>query len=110
MTPATHIALRGNGADAWPGWPNSPKLEELRQAWFDATDLGAQQKIGQEMQRQAFIDVPYIPLGFYLTPHRLPVRPDRLRPRRPGILERAAKHLNAINRAAHWPTGVAAAP
>ncbi len=68
MTPATHIALRGNGADAWPGWPNSPKLEELRQAWFDATDLGAQQKIGQEMQRQAFIDVPYIPLGFYLTP------------------------------------------
>ena len=50
------------------GWPNSPKLEELRQAWFDATDLAAQQKIGHEMQRQAFIDVPYIPLGFYLTP------------------------------------------
>ena len=68
MTPATHIALRGNGLDAWPGWPNSPKLEALRQAWFDAPDLPAQQKIGQEMQRQAFIDVPYIPLGFYLTP------------------------------------------
>jgi peptide/nickel transport system substrate-binding protein len=68
MSPATHIALRGNGMDAWPGWPNAPKLEELRQAWFDAAELEEQQKIGQEMQFQAFIDVPYIPLGFYMTP------------------------------------------
>ncbi len=67
MTPAGHLLLRGNGADAWFGWPTAPKLEALREAWFDAPDLEAQKKIGREMQAQAFEDVPYIPLGQYFT-------------------------------------------
>jgi peptide/nickel transport system substrate-binding protein len=68
LNPSGHIALRANGAEAWPGWPSSPKLEALREEWFYAPDLAAQQRIAREMQRQAFIDVPYIPLGHYLTP------------------------------------------
>ncbi|MCW3473765.1 ABC transporter substrate-binding protein [Limobrevibacterium gyesilva] len=70
LNPSGHIALRGNGdaPSAWPGWCVSPKLEALRNAWFAAPDLAAQQKVCQEMQRQAMIDVPYMPLGQYIQP------------------------------------------
>ena len=39
--------------------------EALRAAWFAAPDLVAQQRICAEIQRQFFIDVPYLPLGAY---------------------------------------------
>jgi peptide/nickel transport system substrate-binding protein len=43
-------------------------LESLREQWLDATDLAAQRSIAAQIQAQAFIDVPYIPLGtFYLS-------------------------------------------
>jgi peptide/nickel transport system substrate-binding protein len=67
-TPASHLPLRGNGKDAWFGWPTMPKIEELRTAWFNAPDLAAQQKIGREIQLQAFQDVPYYPLGLAQLP------------------------------------------
>ncbi|MFC0409652.1 ABC transporter substrate-binding protein [Roseomonas elaeocarpi] len=66
-TPAGHLLLRGNGAEAWFGWPNDPKLEELRDSWFDAPDLDAQKRIGRDIQTQAFSSVPYIPLGQYFV-------------------------------------------
>jgi peptide/nickel transport system substrate-binding protein len=67
MTPAGNVLLRGNGKDAWFGWPTAPKLEELREAWFDEPDEAAQKKIGVAIQEQFFQDVPYIPLGQYLA-------------------------------------------
>lgn len=71
-TPAGHLGLRGNGAQGWIGWPTSPELEALRQAWFEAPDLAAQQAIARRMQAQAMIDVPMVPLGQYFlsTAHR----------------------------------------
>ncbi|WP_439580255.1 ABC transporter substrate-binding protein [Elioraea sp.] len=68
MNPAGHHSLRGNGTAGWFGWAESPKLEELREAWFDAPDLESQQRIASEMQTQMFEDVPYIPLGQFLQP------------------------------------------
>jgi peptide/nickel transport system substrate-binding protein len=65
-TPAGNQLLRGNGQDAWFGWPTSTQLEALREAWFDAPSLAAQKQIGVAIQRQFFEDVPYIPLGQYL--------------------------------------------
>ncbi|WP_426955655.1 ABC transporter substrate-binding protein [Muricoccus radiodurans] len=62
-SPAANLAIRGNGAQAWVGWPTSPRLEALRAAWFEAPDLPAQKRICDEMQRQVWQDVPYIPLG-----------------------------------------------
>jgi len=61
--PTTHYWLRGNGRAAARGWPESPRLEALRDEWLITTDLGARKRIAESMQRQAFIDVPYIPLG-----------------------------------------------
>ena len=63
MDPSSHIALRGNGRQAWAGWPTSPRIEELRTAWFDAPDVDAQKAICVEIQKQFWVDLPYIPLG-----------------------------------------------
>jgi peptide/nickel transport system substrate-binding protein len=68
FTPASHLALRGNGKGAWFGWPDDPKLEALREAWFNAPDAAAQKQIGMEIQLQAFQDVPYYPLGLAQLP------------------------------------------
>jgi peptide/nickel transport system substrate-binding protein len=70
MNPSNHYAIRGNGdeASAWPGWCVSPRLEELRNAWFDAPNTEIQRKICQEMQLQCLVDVPSIPLGQYIQP------------------------------------------
>ncbi len=67
-TPATNFVLRGNGDKAFPGWPLSPQIEKLREQWFGAPDLEAEQTISAAIQRQAFEDVPYYPLGFYSRP------------------------------------------
>jgi peptide/nickel transport system substrate-binding protein len=67
-TPATAQLLRGNGASAYNGWPTAPKLEALRDAWLAADDLPTQQALAKQIQAQAFIDVPYLPLGSYFQP------------------------------------------
>jgi len=68
INPAGHVFLRGNGKAATVGWPNSPKIEQLRDAWFKAPDLAAQKLLADKLQLQAFEDVPYIPLGQYFIP------------------------------------------
>ncbi|MCW3475240.1 ABC transporter substrate-binding protein [Limobrevibacterium gyesilva] len=63
INPATHILLRGNGRDAWFGWPTAPRLEALRDQWMEATDLAAQKRIAREIQVVAMDELPCIPLG-----------------------------------------------
>jgi peptide/nickel transport system substrate-binding protein len=43
-------------------------MEALRDAWFDAPDLAAQQAICARMQALAFEEVPFIPLGQRFSP------------------------------------------
>jgi peptide/nickel transport system substrate-binding protein len=66
--PASHVFLRGNGREASPGWPSSPRIEALRADWLRTTDLDAQKKLAAQIQIQAFEDVPYIPLGQMISP------------------------------------------
>ncbi|MBL6454740.1 ABC transporter substrate-binding protein [Belnapia sp. T6] len=63
LDPAVHAFLRGNGAQAAPGWPDSSRIEALRTEWLATADPAAQARMGEAIQRQAFEDVPYIPLG-----------------------------------------------
>jgi peptide/nickel transport system substrate-binding protein len=65
--PAAHFPLRGNGTNAWFGWPTIPRLEELRDAWFDAPDLATEQRLAREMQVVAMDELPYIPVGAYMS-------------------------------------------
>lgn len=67
MDPAGHAVLRANGKDAWFGWPSIPRLEELRDAWFAAPNLAAQQAVTADMQRVMFDEVPFIPTGAYYS-------------------------------------------
>ena len=95
MTPAGHLLLRGNGRDAWFGWPDAPKLEALRDAWFDAPDLDAQKRIAREMQLQAFQDVPYIPIGQYFTDSAYQKGLGRHPPRHPASAQRAVRGVTS---------------
>lgn len=64
-TPLTNQTLRSNGAKAWFGWPDLPPLQTLVDAWLDAPDVAAQQKIAAVLQGKAMELVPYIPTGQY---------------------------------------------
>jgi peptide/nickel transport system substrate-binding protein len=68
LNPAGHIALRGNGEAGYAGWATMPRIEELRDAWFRAPDLAAQQAICRDIQLEAMREVPYYPAGQYLQP------------------------------------------
>lgn len=70
--PVSHLPLRGNGPNAWYGWPTSPNLESLRDAWIAAPDLATRQSLARKIQEQAFRDVPYVPTGRWrdLTAYR----------------------------------------
>ncbi len=67
-TPASHQPLRGTGLDGWFGWPTSPRIETLRDAWFAAPDLALQRALCAEMQLLAWQEVPYVPLGQWFNP------------------------------------------
>ena len=66
--PATNNPLRGDGAKAWFGWPDVPRIEELRAAWYEASDLETQRRLAMDMQRVAFDEVMYYPAGQWFQP------------------------------------------
>jgi peptide/nickel transport system substrate-binding protein len=68
VNPATHSLLRGLGERSWFGWPNSPDIEASRLAWIEATGDAERKRLADDIQRFAFRDVPYYPLGRYWSP------------------------------------------
>jgi peptide/nickel transport system substrate-binding protein len=66
--PAINYPLRGVGEKSWFGWPTDPRMEELRNAWFDATDPGQQKQLIDEMQKHAWETVPFIPTAQFVIP------------------------------------------
>jgi peptide/nickel transport system substrate-binding protein len=70
-SPADNKLIRGNGADGWFGWPNMPDVETLRDAWFSAADLPAQQKIAAQIQAAILQEAPFLPLGMVFLPSLL---------------------------------------
>jgi peptide/nickel transport system substrate-binding protein len=60
-----------NGAAGMPGFPGSPdvpRLEALREDWLNASTVEERESLAAEMQAQVFRDVPYIPLGVWFQP------------------------------------------
>jgi peptide/nickel transport system substrate-binding protein len=69
VTPAANIAIRSSGGDgSWFGWPTDPRMEQLRAAWFDASDATMQARICEDMQTQFWNNPSYAPLGMYFQP------------------------------------------
>src|SRR5487761_59069 len=65
LDPSVNAPLRGNGAAAWVGWPTDPIIEKLRNQWLFAPNDDERKSIAEDLQREAYKSVPYIPLGEY---------------------------------------------
>lgn len=74
VDPSGHPLLRGNGLQAWPGWPTIPELERVRDMWFDAADEAQRRALCGELQRIALDQVSAIPVGGYFQPTALSSR------------------------------------
>ena len=70
--PYGNQAIRADGRAGWDGWPSSSRIEALRAAWLDAVGQEEQHRICGELQKQLWIDLPFVPMGEYwqATAHR----------------------------------------
>jgi peptide/nickel transport system substrate-binding protein len=69
MNPIVNFAIGGTGKNGgWFGWAEDKKIEELKDAFVRASSPDDQKKIAADIQKEAFEQVIYIPLGQYLAP------------------------------------------
>lgn len=69
FNPVVNNMVNGKGPDGgWFGWPTVPKLEELRMAYATATSLDAQKALAEEIQKLAYEEGVYAPIGQYFVP------------------------------------------
>jgi peptide/nickel transport system substrate-binding protein len=65
LDPLSAPAMRGNGAAAWFGWPDDPKIEQMHDAWIDSGDEQERRSIAAAMQVECLTQALYVPLGQY---------------------------------------------
>ena len=68
MNPVVEQVLRCGGVQTgFFGWPDLPRIEALREAWLEASDEDGRKTIARDLQVLAMQEVPYLPLGQYLS-------------------------------------------
>ncbi len=67
IDPGTHPSLSGNGAGpgSYSGWPTIPRLEELRENYFNAADGDTRKAVCADLQRVVMDEVAFVPLGAF---------------------------------------------
>jgi peptide/nickel transport system substrate-binding protein len=70
------LALGAKGKSSWFGWPEDAKLEALRDKFVRASSPAEQKKIAEEIQKEAYDQVIYIPLGQFSAPSAWQKRPS----------------------------------
>jgi peptide/nickel transport system substrate-binding protein len=68
LNPLSNASLVSDPNKAWPGWPNDPKMEELRAAFANANGLEAQKKAAAAVQQRAYEIGTAANLGIYFVP------------------------------------------
>src|SRR5215212_2155586 len=69
MNPIANASIGGRGTKGgWFGWAEDAKIEELRDKYARSASPDEQKKIAADIQKQAYEQVIYIPLGQYLIP------------------------------------------
>jgi peptide/nickel transport system substrate-binding protein len=58
--------MRGDSKEGWFGWPNDPKIEQIYDTWLGTTDPAEQVRLERQYEQEAFVSLPFIPLGRYL--------------------------------------------
>ena len=67
--PVANVSIGGRGTKGgWFGWADDAKVEQLRDAFARAATPDDQKKIAADLQKHAYEQVVYIPLGQYLIP------------------------------------------
>jgi peptide/nickel transport system substrate-binding protein len=67
-SPILLSAHAATGDKAWFGWPSDAKQEELRDKWALAETLEERQKIGRDLQANAWTFVPQLYYGQWVQP------------------------------------------
>ena len=62
-TPAVNQPVDGACDRAWFGWYCSEAMQKLRTEWARAEDSAKRKELVEEIQRLAYDEVPYVPLG-----------------------------------------------
>jgi peptide/nickel transport system substrate-binding protein len=62
----TSRPIRANGDKAFFGWPNIPQIETEVAAWYEAKTLDEEKAITRRLNKAAFDNAIYAPLGLYL--------------------------------------------
>jgi peptide/nickel transport system substrate-binding protein len=68
LDPVGNFQLRADGDKAWFGWPDDPKMVQLRDDWVFAADDATRRRLAAELQEEAYRYVSYIPLGQFAIP------------------------------------------
>ncbi len=66
--PLSSTFISARGKKGLFGWPDDPKIEQLREAFARTTTDEERKKIATEIQQEAFEQVIYIPLGQWFSP------------------------------------------
>jgi len=68
LNPVVNVLISGRGRNGgWFGWPEDAKIEAMRDAFARSSSPDEQKKIAADIQREAYDQVIYIPLGQYRT-------------------------------------------
>jgi peptide/nickel transport system substrate-binding protein len=68
MNPIVNFAIGGQGKRGWFGWAEDAKIEQLKDAFVRASSADEQKKIAADIQKEAYDQVIYIPLGQFTQP------------------------------------------
>ena len=69
VNPVVNILLNAKGTHgAWFGWPEDTRMEAMRDAFVRSSSPEEQKKLAADIQKEAYDQVIYIPLGQFLIP------------------------------------------
>jgi peptide/nickel transport system substrate-binding protein len=69
MNPIANASIGGRGKNGgWFGWAEDAKIEQLKDSYARSGSPEEQKKIAAEIQKEAYDQVIYVPLGQYLAP------------------------------------------
>jgi peptide/nickel transport system substrate-binding protein len=68
FSPAINAALASDCDKAWFGWPCSEAIERLKAEWARTLDPAQKKQLADEIQAQAYEEVPYVPWGQWFLP------------------------------------------
>lgn len=68
LDPLRAFGVAANGKQAWFGWPDVPKIEELRTKFALTSDLAEQKKLANDIQALVIDAGVLLPMGQYYVP------------------------------------------